>query len=1256
MKTLTKLFVLSFLFILYGCQQSEIIDSVESLSPKMKTVKLSADINTTETRASLDSETGAFTWQSGDLISVLATDGKFYDFILESGASDNVAEFVGSIPEETEVTTVATYPRIVENGTSSTGILNDNTLNYVLPSQWTYAKDVSNVPMVAIFETGADRMSFKQVGGVMRFPVKNLPTQASFVVTMTDKTITGSFPVDLDQLGTTSMVAGAEESVLTINYSAELDGVNADFNVPVPTGIYNNFKVEIKDANGAVLFSKEYSKDNKVERATLLRMKELTLPERPMVIAEVWPFFVDARVVFAKQDEVSQYAVYVDGADPVILNAEEDWGSNSAVLIGGKFSHNSTHTVAVAKVVNGTIVAESKSEAVEFTTADMRQLTNNTGTRFVAVGWDDVTIANAPVWDPEKKRYSLVAFEGNQDKRGYQVQLYAADKTTVLYDLYPFDGHNWFEGAFCGEVNFGKVGGVNAASPTALTFCWLEPGKDYYFRVKALDEPVYLDNSNGNYNPDGTSDPTKPVPYPLCSERGGCAWSDFVKLSTDPVHVPSANEILYEGFDDLLVHMDLANWSHVVVPDFTPEYGSMSKGDYNDKILAEGYKAFFKNPDITNTRFFVQQYGSEFTAEKYGMLSGDYVAGELRYFNEYTGGLEGWAHGSSRNKSGDQLRPAVGIAQMGRGATYKDSAPLYTPAFNSNKLEYDIATKCIVTVNVTPWLGSSIDYNASLKSLKVSVVRDGQFVETQTKSMYDSNPDKWNDAIKYTSGSDYVRYFPFFELQFEVYLKNGDKLCFDREVAGEKGSIGFDDIKVEVVPGVYEGDELNPEDTGIGTAPNDNINYDVFGLEEFPITYYYGPPTACYQRTDGSGNPYYDHDLTVQAYRDIKNAGFNIATYVGEVDTRVEENARILGICNDLGLKFISWVGQDVSTIPAIKEKLYSSPAYLGTFLRDEPNASEFEAMGKYVTEFNRAMPDKEVYNNLFPMYASMSQLGTTTYEDHVDQYLAKVPTKSISVDHYCLLSETVIRKNYYPNLDIVRKKTLDAQMPYWAITQAGSIGDSTIDPNEHQQRWSVWSNIAMGSKGISYFTYWTPSVGDIFDSGYMINRDGTKRDIYYWIKKINADIKTIGKKLLPCHADGAILSAYYYPVWDQNNSGKGRTKYGPIKAVKSAVVLDPVLCGCFRDARSSENGANFKGYKALVMSQLPTRGTNGVTGTLTLDPVITKVTITVNNTSQVIELTNNLIDVTIENVKVSFANGDLQLVIPDGEAALIEF
>ena len=51
-----------------------------------------------ETKAALNSETGAFSWQSGDVISVLATDGKFYDFTLSEGNGEQTAEFVGRIP------------------------------------------------------------------------------------------------------------------------------------------------------------------------------------------------------------------------------------------------------------------------------------------------------------------------------------------------------------------------------------------------------------------------------------------------------------------------------------------------------------------------------------------------------------------------------------------------------------------------------------------------------------------------------------------------------------------------------------------------------------------------------------------------------------------------------------------------------------------------------------------------------------------------------------------------------------------------------------------------------------------------------------------------------------------------------------------------------------------------------------------------------------------------------------------------------
>ena len=516
-----KISLIALVGILFGCQQAELVAPEENGAVKMKTVTVSAGIDGTDTKASLDSQTGAFTWQSGDLISVLATDGKFYDFILKGEHGTKTAEFEGSIPEEANVTTLATYPRIVANGTTNT-VLAGNTLNYVLPATWNYAKDVSNVPMVATFGEGADHMSFKQVGGVMRFPVKNLPAEAKFVVTMNDKTITGEFPVDIAALGESCMVAGTEASELVINYVSDVDGADAEFNVPVPTGVYNKFTVTIKDASDNVLFTKNYSKENTVKRATLLNMTELVLPERAMVISEVWPFFVDARVVFSGIKGVDQYAFYIDGAEtPVIIPAEELDNGMAGGLIGGEFAHASTHTVAVAKVVDGTPVLESKSEAVEFTTADIRQLTTNTGTKFVSVGWDDVSIDGGPKYVNGKwttvssANYPDLDAQGRKlhQTRGYQVQLLAADKTTIIYDMIPFDGHSIHQNAYYDSSSLGQIEGNNILNPTALSFGYLEPGTDYYFRVKTIDGEVEIDFEKGDYI--AADNEAKPYPYPI---------------------------------------------------------------------------------------------------------------------------------------------------------------------------------------------------------------------------------------------------------------------------------------------------------------------------------------------------------------------------------------------------------------------------------------------------------------------------------------------------------------------------------------------------------------------------------------------------------------------------------------------------------------------------------------------------------------------------------------------------------------------
>ena len=1243
--------------ILLGCQQAELISPEDHGGIAMKTVTISAGMDSDQTKASLDSQTGAFTWQSGDLISVLATDGKFYDFILNEGAGSLNAEFTGNIPETASITTVATYPRIVANGTENT-LLSGNTLNYVLPASWTYAANVSNVPMVATFGEGAEDMSFRQVGGVMRFPVKNLPKEASFVVTMNDKTITGQFPVDITAVGETAMTAGDAASVLTISYTSDVDGGSAEFNVPVPVGVYNNFNVTVKDAAGNDLFSKDYSADNKVNRRTLLMMKELVLPERPVVISEVWPFYVDARVIFNKYEGVTTYAFYVDGATEPVIKDVEDWDDMVGALVGGNFGHNTTHTVAVAKVVDGEPVLASKSETVSFTTADIRQLTTNTGTKFVSVGWDDVAIAGGPKFVNGKWTTVAAANYPDLDEkgrklhqtRGYKVQLLASDKTTVIYEMIPFDGHSIHQNAYYDSATLGKIDGSNILNPTALSFGYLEPGKDYYFRVKTLDGIEDIDFDKGDYiAPDNTG---KPYPYPISSARGGSAWSDLVKVSTDAAHVPSANEVLYEGFDDIMVGSDYVNWAAAVNPDM-----ETTKRQGWDKYILDtpaGYPAFLNKP-ANERKWTTHTFNKFFTAFDLGLYDGEFVGKQPNVLNANAGSLEGWA--VKTDKIERNVYPFFGAIAIGQGekASKYDShggSAICTPELNSDILLKNVGTKCTVRVKL-----SYITQGRSSVARRVHISNTRTPNDKITLDASQIHADEWAEEIgQYHETYDasafkttnYLHYQKYFEVECEMYLRKGDVLMFEKTTESDKanreyGLLIIGEIQIEADPTAIEVPTFN--DNGVGTEPDDT-DYDVYGLGEFPVSHWYTVEPWAYTNPDGT----YNDELTRFRYQEMKDAGINTTLYYGHaVNCSIEEQKRLLGICEDLGLKFIGQTqyGGNIDRIPEIKANLASSPAYVGDYISDEPSATAFDHLGAYTKAFLEAMPDKEVYINLFPIYAKESVLGTPTYARHIDEYLDKVPTKSLSYDYYGFVPQGGIGSDYFTNLDLVRSKTLNKRIPYWVITQSGQVGSNRI-PTEKEERWNVWSTIALGSKGISYFCYWTPSGGGYDTTPYMIDLEGNKTDFYYIVQRVNADIRTIGKKLLPCHADGAIMtSTRYYPLYD--NGGSGRTNYGPIKSVDGN---RSILCGCFRDARISENGENYKGYKSLVVSQMPGRT---VEAYLTIDSSVSEITVTHIHTTETVQLTNTL-DTTVGDITVKFDGAKLTLGLPEGEAALIEF
>lgn len=1241
MKRITLTF-LALACCLFGCQQAELIDPNDNGAVQMKTVTISAGIDNTDTKASLDSKTGAFTWQSGDMISVLATDGNFYDFILEGEFGAKKAEFVGNIPASANVTTVATYPRIVADGTANT-VLTGNTLNYVLPATWKYAKDVSNVPMVATFGEGADYMSFKQVGGVMRFPVRNLPREAQFVVRMNDKTITGQFPVDITALGETCMAAGTAASELVINYTSDVDGAYAEFNVPVPTGVYNNFTVTIKDTEGNELFAKNYSAENKVERATLLNMKELVLPERPMAISEVWPFFVDARVVFAKYEGVEKYAFYIDGSEEPVIKDAEDLDDMAGALIGGTFGHNTTHTVAVAKVVDGVPVIESKSAIIEFTTADVYQLTNNTGTKFVTVGWDDVAIQNGTKF--ENGKWNLVpklsdkdGYKGHQ-RRGYMVQLLAADKTTVIYDMIPFDGHAAFTNVFSDSSWLGKINGENICIPTALAFGYLEPDTDYYFRVKTLDEPVAMTNDNGNYNSPLNED--QPYPYILFSERGGCAWSDLVKVSTDSPHVPSDNELLFEDFNDIMVANDYMNWAPGVVPDLYSS-GPVDWDTYSSAHMKDYPK--FLEQSANERKWTTQAFSKVVRCYELGLQDVEYAKETDMTFNANAGSLNGWTWWSKKNTYG--IFPIFGAMRLGQtNGTGNNGALLKTPVLNSDKLFDHVGTKCIITFKLA-YSSGAIAPNAIPRNIWVQHFRGSGYISEYNLGLETLHPEEYksNVTAHHSDDKNYAHYQHYYEMSCELYLRKGDQVGFLKPTNSScKGTLVIDDIMIKVVPGEY--DENTFVDDGIATEP-DNTNYDVFGLGEFPISFWWTVPTSFHN---------YDQEKTIEAYKKIAESGMNIVLYNSyPLDCSVAENKRIMEISSDLGMKFIGQVTSDenhpygfpsnADRIAAIKENFGTSDAYIGEYLIDEPKATAYDNLASFVNDYLSELPDKEPYINLYPDYAA--DFGTISYESYIQEYLDKVQTKSLSYDYYGL-NKSELNRSYYSNLDLVRSKTLENKKPFWVITQAGAVG-VCLQPTEEQQRWTVWSTIASGSKGISYFCYWTPSDHE----KYMVDEYGKTTENYDYVKKINSDIYTIGTKLIHCHADGSIHSSTNaYPLYD--NAGAGRTKYGPVERVSSPNTS--VICGCFRDARISENGDNYKGHKVMLVSRFASR-VKIAKAELTLAASVNKITVTHCNTVKEVDLVSNMSPVSVGSLVVKYLNNVLTVEIPDGEAALVEF
>lgn len=215
--------------------------------------------------------------------------------------------------------------------------------------------------------------------------------------------------------------------------------------------------------------------------------------------------------------------------------------------------------------------------------------------------------------------------------------------------------------------------------------------------------------------------------------------------------------------------------------------------------------------------------------------------------------------------------------------------------------------------------------------------------------------------------------------------------------------------------------------------------------------------------------------------------------------------------------------------LDALIDRVRKHPALYAYYVRDEPNARDFPGLGRIVAYLRQHDPEHLAYINIFPTYASSQQLndqkeqldeqkkqlGTkgdtvTAYAEHVQRYIAEVQPSLLSYDHYPfhVKGDT---GHYFLNLAMIRQFTQQAGLPFLNIAQASSWNPAVRIPNGDEMRYFVYTTLAYGAQGISYFVYYHPSC-----KGGIALSDGTPTPIYHALKSLNREFVAIATEYQP--------------------------------------------------------------------------------------------------------------------------------------------
>ncbi len=253
----------------------------------------------------------------------------------------------------------------------------------------------------------------------------------------------------------------------------------------------------------------------------------------------------------------------------------------------------------------------------------------------------------------------------------------------------------------------------------------------------------------------------------------------------------------------------------------------------------------------------------------------------------------------------------------------------------------------------------------------------------------------------------------------------------------------------------------------------------------------------------------------------IKDCGFTIAGFVPTNALEACRKAGLKAIVYDARTAGYNWTNVDVtlarSNVTSLVKQVGKNPAVFGYYLRDEPEAGWFPHLEKVASRVRELAPGKWPYINLFPDYAENWQLGTTNYAEYLERFISTCHPKIVSYDNYALMNDGSVRESFWTNIEAVRSATKRHGLDFWNIVLAVPHYDYR-QPTAADFRFQIFSTLAYGGRGISYFTYFSPA--GLGGRSALLDSSGHATPAWTNVQSVNLQVQKLAPTLLQLASD----------------------------------------------------------------------------------------------------------------------------------------